>query len=675
MSEVPATTPAVVAPPTAPSDATKPAVAAPSSETPSKADAPPSSTKPSNKPGAKEPGPTAASLLAPQRYIPGAPPPEPPKVKALRQKKPKKEKKDDAGGVEVPDAHSAALTDKAPGQQDIESGKVAQELVADEDEIDALLKEDEEKEEKEKGATPAVLAVEKKIKNLQERILRAKKYSDTPDKELDKDQKVLKANLPTLEATIKEMSEVKIAVQNYEAKHDVINQAEKKQRKQEELTRQRQAIREHLNNYESKTIAKVRTVLAFLSLSSSLTEPSSSRPFVAAMDELDRAAITKAAEILLGEELTGKEQVINGLINDKSIGEVEGVPFKRLRELATNFARPLSPEPSADAPLIPANGASMANQAAATSAAGAGMTFTTDSELEQPRALQFGALDEVSGMGTNDLRDNGGVDQALSQSIEIVEGSSIPSAHAVQQEWVEVEKDDGQTERGQAETGAIDWAADDEGELPSIDSLNAKFGTSGDATPIETPSASTMLPNAWPITPEVDEGSLTIVNPAAAAESNTRLTAAARGVAPEDDGWTPAQGTRGAPGHSGRGGFQHRGGDGFRGGDRGGSGFRGRGRGRGEFRGGFRGEHRGGGGGGFGSGWRPPANANGGAEGAPEGEGWTRQEGARGGRGGGFERGRGRGEWRGDGERRGRGGGTCPHPISSCRTTRTNDSS
>ncbi|KAG8888315.1 hypothetical protein FRB98_007973 [Tulasnella sp. 332] len=692
MSEVAVTTPAVVVPAAASEAApTTLAVAAPPSETVSKADAAPASTK-ANKPATKEPGPTAASLLAPKRYIPGAPPPEPPKAKAPKQKNKKKEKKEEAPVLDIPDAHSAALIESAPAQSDIDSGKVAEELIAGEDEIDAMLKEDEEKEEEKKGPSPAVLAVEKKVKNLQERISRAKKYSETPEKELNEDQKILKANLPTLEATLKEMQEVITAIQNFETKHEAIHQAEKKKRKQDELARQRQAIRELLNAHESKTIVKVHTVLSFISLSSSLTNPSSSRPFVSAMDELDRAAIAKAASVLLSEEVADKTHVINGLVNEKSVGEVEGVHFKRLRELAVSFARPLSPEPTGIAPAQ-TNGASTANLAAS------GMTFTTDSELEQPRALQFGALDEVSGLGTNQIRENGVSTQILSMenSIEIVEGNSIPSAHTVQQEWVEVEKDEGHAEKGQAEatfeTGAIDWAADDEGELPSIDSLNAKFGTSGDATPIDTPGVSStptmqgLPPNAWTSTPDTDETTAAAI---AALESNAPP---AIPRAPEDDGWTSAHSPRGASGHRGhRGGFHHRGSgggtfEGFRG-DRGGSGFRGRGRGGGEFRGGPRGgdgefrghrggdgEFRGGRGGGdsefrgghrggsFGSGWQRPAG-NGAAEGSAEGEEGTRPEGGRGGRGGGhgFERGRGRGDWRGDGERRGRGFRARPGP-------------
>lgn len=161
-----ATTPALAAP----AEPTTPAVAAPPSEVPSKPDtaAPPTSKTHPAKPVPKEPVPTAASLLAPKRYIPGAPIPEQPKVKPPKQKKKKPKTKD---GQAVLDAHGAALIDTAPGQADIDAGNVADELVADDEEIAQMLKEDEAVEDERTGPSPAIAAVEKKTKNLQDRIV------------------------------------------------------------------------------------------------------------------------------------------------------------------------------------------------------------------------------------------------------------------------------------------------------------------------------------------------------------------------------------------------------------------------------------------------------------------------------------------------------------------------
>lgn len=76
------------------------------------------------------------------------------------------------------------------------------------------------------------------------------------------------------------------------------------------------------------------------------------------------------------------------------------------------------------------------------------MTFITESELRTP--LQFGVvdndtpLDAVSGVGTNDLSDldHQPLSSTRDTSIEVIEGASMPSAAAIQQEWVEVEKHD-----------------------------------------------------------------------------------------------------------------------------------------------------------------------------------------------------------------------------------------
>lgn len=110
-----------------------------------------SSSQPSSKPGkpskpsVKTAVPTASSLLTP-RYIPGAPPPKPAAEKKKRQKKTKTPASNDGGsiaaegdqsdaGVNVSDTRSAALTDQAPAKEDILSGRVADELVATEKEI------------------------------------------------------------------------------------------------------------------------------------------------------------------------------------------------------------------------------------------------------------------------------------------------------------------------------------------------------------------------------------------------------------------------------------------------------------------------------------------------------------------------------------------------------------
>jgi hypothetical protein len=136
------------------------------------------------------------------------------------------------------------------------------------------------------------------------------------------------------------------------------------------------------------------------------------------------------------------------------------------------------------------------------------------------------------------------------------------------------------------QTGAIDWAAEDDAGLPSIASLHTKFGTSGSATPVTAEIVDTA--------PELA--------PAPISVNGNVGDAPATPVQEDEDGFTQAKGSRGrGRGFRGngndRGGFRgHRGGErgGFRGGDREHGGFRGGDRDRGGYRG-FRGGERGGG--------------------------------------------------------------------------------
>lgn len=74
--------------------------------------------------------------LTPQRFVPGAPPPAP-LSKSQKKKRKGKKPTDPATGatpgdlspVSIPDATSAALTEKAPEPSDIQQGHVAEELV------------------------------------------------------------------------------------------------------------------------------------------------------------------------------------------------------------------------------------------------------------------------------------------------------------------------------------------------------------------------------------------------------------------------------------------------------------------------------------------------------------------------------------------------------------------
>jgi len=105
--------------------------------------------------------------------------------------------------------------------------------------------------------------------------------------------------------------------------------------------------------------------------------------------------------------------------------------------------------------------------------------------------------------------------------------------------------------------GPIDWAADEEAGLPSIAGLQAEFGASGSATPVDT-----------------DRAPAAVESVSAAEQTNGQANGAqgTSGVGVDEEGFTQMKGR----GRGGRGGY--------RGGDRGHRGFH-----QGHFRGGERG--------------------------------------------------------------------------------------
>lgn len=114
---------------------------------------------------AQSPSTTAPASLSgkeptPARYVPGAPPPAPPKVaKKKRATKPAGIKKVDEDGI--PSPLSAALIEVAPSESDVRDGSVAAELVAG------------ESEKEKKPPSPIVELINKRIRPLKKKIVRS----------------------------------------------------------------------------------------------------------------------------------------------------------------------------------------------------------------------------------------------------------------------------------------------------------------------------------------------------------------------------------------------------------------------------------------------------------------------------------------------------------------------
>ncbi|KAF5393198.1 hypothetical protein D9757_000532 [Collybiopsis confluens] len=540
-----------------------------------------------------------------QRLIPGAPPPPSASKSQLKKKRKTKTKTNEQtvdSTVEIPDSTAAALVEKAPEPSDIQEGSVAPELVAQPSRAESQPPDDSTL-----NLSPIVDLVNKRLKatNKKTASTRITTYTTVDPMSLNEDQKRAVSSLPALEAVSKELAEVKKAVEAHEAELAVELAAKKREADEAERARVADAVAVA----EAAYVEQTTKLLSFIRMQSLAADDQVDLlAFGASSEEVD--AVHAAASKLLGNEIDMKELVL-GFISLK--GNFEGVAYPRLLELCDHvFAPPPEAEVSVEEQPLQESVAEEQPEIEASSASASMTTtgsyhFIQASEIETPSLEESGDWMAVEGTKqTPEVNGHAG---------EVV----APEAPVL--------------------TGPIDWAADNEDELPSIDNLHATFGKSGSATPTVEPEAQ-----------EVNVPNGDLPQPTSAVE--------------EDDGFTQARGVR-ARGRGHRGGERrggYRGGDrgGFRGGDRGN--FRGgdrdgfRGGDRGNFRGGDRdgsrgGDHdgvRGGDRGGFRGGDRDGFRG-----GDRDGRGHFRG-GHRGGDRGGY---RGRGEWRGEGGRGGRGRG------------------
>lgn len=108
------------------------------------------------------------STEAAKRFVPGAPPPPP--VSKSQKKKRRTAKKDEdpiSPEVSIPDTHAAALKEKAPAEQDVTSGRVAEELVVHSEPA----KEEQQLEQGVAKPSPVVDLLNKRYKQLTKKIV------------------------------------------------------------------------------------------------------------------------------------------------------------------------------------------------------------------------------------------------------------------------------------------------------------------------------------------------------------------------------------------------------------------------------------------------------------------------------------------------------------------------
>ncbi|KJA27568.1 hypothetical protein HYPSUDRAFT_74623 [Hypholoma sublateritium FD-334 SS-4] len=530
---------------------------------------------------------TPAAPVAP-RIVPGAPPPTAPAPKKnKRSRKPKKKAEDEAlvegdaasaqGTVEAPEPRAPT-----PVPEIIEQIEIPEISAAEED---VLLK-----------PSPIMKLVHKRYQVNARKIYRITPYVSMDSAKLNDDQKRSLKSLPTLEAVQKELGEVKTAIEAHEAEL-----AQELANKRQEVAKAEKArIYRAVLDAQAILETKTMTILDLLRLRSLVDAGAHD---VSNIADAERAALFSVTDVLSSDDSEGKQAAVNALFSGR---EIHGISPSQLIEIVTlAFNPPRAPTPQEE-PVEEEQPHEEVHIETETEAPIIGIPSTTMSG-----SLSFIQASEIE-------------TPSFDEDVEWVEKSDAAgheepavNGHATQEAEPSVATE--------APNSTIDWAADDEGGLPSIAGLHAEFGTSGSATPAE---------------------GVEHTHAPAATEANGHVEEAT-GPVEEDDGFTQARGGRGRGGRGFRGGERGRGG--FRGGERGG--FRG---GRGGERGGFRGGERGGFRGGEGS-------ERGGFRGGEGGERGSFRGGDRGGFRGGFrgngERGghagRGNGEWRGDGERRG----------------------
>ncbi|KAJ6586887.1 hypothetical protein DFH09DRAFT_1141811 [Mycena vulgaris] len=410
----------------------------------------------------------------PLRIVPGAPPKEIPSKSARKKRKTKP--KAEASTPDVLESSSAALIDKAPEASEIQEGALAPELVVQPEpeapaaEEDILLK-----------PSPIVDLIHKRLKATSKKISRISTYASTDPEKLNEDQKGTLKTLPALEAVQKELGEVKKAVEVHEAQ--LVTELTQKRHEAEKSEKAR--IANAVSAAQNAALARASDLLNFLRLRSLLA----SGDLSLGLENAEVTAVFSAAEALLAEAGETKQTVLAGFMLGQ--GSYEGVSYARLLEItqlslnpprAPTPAQENSPEVVTEAIEASIPDMSASNQPLGVSASGS-FDFMQASELETPFEDTAEWVERSDAVGHQE------------EVAEPVNG------HDVAEEPIATI-----TPPGETSNAALDWAADDEeGGLPPIAGLHAKFGTSGSATPVVVEELQTNGHTAAPA-PEEDDG-------------------------------------------------------------------------------------------------------------------------------------------------------------------------
>ncbi|KAF8488398.1 hypothetical protein JB92DRAFT_2798603 [Gautieria morchelliformis] len=460
------------------------------------------------------------------------------------------------------DSHTATV-ERSPEDVDDNKDAVAEAVV-----VAALEPIQEAVQDRPKKASPVVELLNKRIKVQTKKLSRIAVYSSKSPSELNEDQKKSVASLPSIQGAVRELEETKKAVEIVEAE-DAKERA--KQREEEEKATS-DRIAQAVSDVSLTHQQRLSEILSLLHLSSLLLA-SDPTTFTLTIDEKERHALCATAETLLGSECTQKEEALSGILFGH--GDIDGITYDRLLEVVDAYRNPSldrEPTPTPEEPIpqedtepaiveqvtssvVATEPPPLASEGVAPTSSGGSFHFMQESELEGT-SFEHGAewVEKP---------------QDPPESSVIVPDTELPAGLTVIDTGIphDVNGIPKHVEEPplSAVSAALDWAADDGDGLPSINSLHAKFGTSGAATPEALPQ------DADPVVQASERDATSIVNGDVTTHSNTQA---------DEDGFVVAKNGRGRQSdarHDVRGGERGRG--------RGGPGFRGdRG---GEYRGGM----------------------------------------------------------------------------------------
>ncbi|KAF8876704.1 hypothetical protein CPB84DRAFT_1752363 [Gymnopilus junonius] len=432
--------------------------------------------------------------VAQLRIVPGAPPPTPLSKSQVKRRKAKAKARTD--GDDTPatplTATTPLATEKARESSEPRESSLAPETINRSEsqatplpEEDVLLK-----------PSPIVDLVHKRLKATTKKIGRITVYASTDPDKLNDDQKRTLKTLPVLEAIQKELGEVKKAIEVHEA--ELVQELTAKRLEAEKAEKAR--IADAVTTAEV-FIQTLSPKIWFTMLTMFLRPPCYQKLtiFLTSFVSVHHCHLVlrtsptlltrrncrsfSATDALVSEDEERKQAAVKSLIFGK---EFDGVASSRLSEivnLAFNPPRAPTPPPEEE----PEQVSEILVESIITEAV---------VEIEVP------ATATVAGIPSS----------AVGGSFQFMQDSEIEaSTFEETAEWIEKSDAIGHDEQPEPQeqavnghatrrlrlllyvtNGPLDWAADDEGGLPSIAGLQAEFGTSGSATPAEaTPAAET----------------------------------------------------------------------------------------------------------------------------------------------------------------------------------------